>query len=97
MLSGRLTIGAEMGDVKDRDLRRHPRCSIHTVVDHRTHTEPVFKAELAAAPVGDERARDIAAELERPEIRWRPTAVFELEVLSASLVEGGVPRTWRHE
>lgn len=95
VLDGRLLFGTTGNDPKSRDLLREPGCSLHTLVSHRTHVEPVFKAELLAFQVEPAEASEIADELARPEIRWRPSAVFVLEVVAAALIIAGRSTAWQ--
>jgi len=89
-----LVIGTRANDVKTGDLRRDPRCSIHTLVSHRTHDEGEFKAYLVAAEIESSDRDDVLAKLSRPEMNWSPTAAFALRVNSASLVRSGATTRW---
>lgn len=95
IVDGRLVVGTG-DDVKAADLRRDPRCSLHTLVGHRTHDEPVFKAAALARAVADQQLAGLIEALGRPEIRWQPAAVFELTLESGVLMAGGVVERWRH-
>lgn len=95
IMDSRLVIGTS-DDAKAADLRRDPRCSLHSLVGHRTHEEPVFKAAAVAREIVDQQFGGIVAALARPEIRWQPVAVFELTLESAVLTARGVLDRWHH-
>ena len=67
-----LFFGTTSDDGKTADLRAQPRCTIHSLVTHRTHEHPVFKATLYAAEVAPASLEHFAALLRRPEINWAP-------------------------
>ena len=87
-----LLIATRAGDSKTKDLERDPRCSIHSLVPHRTHTERAFRADALARPVADDSMRrQLLERARRPEIRWFPDAIHELDITSARSV-GGAPQ-----
>ena len=92
LLDDSLLIATRAGDSKTKDLERDPRCSIHSLVPHRTHTERAFRADALARPVGDDTTRrQLLERARRPEISWFPDAIHELDITSARSV-GGVPQ-----
>lgn len=95
VIDGRLVIGTDSRDAKTADLRHDARCTLHTLVVHRTHGEPVFKARLLAHEITDGQLAEAVACLTRPEIGWRPSAAFELRFESATVFNAGRPVTWR--
>lgn len=92
VLDGDLLIGTRADDVKTKDLRRDPRCSMHTLVRHRTHHDGEFKAQLQGTEVSAD-ARKLDA-LSRPEFDWVPTAVFTLSIVRATLIETDGIKNW---
>ena len=90
-----LVIGT-LDDAKAVDLTRDPRCSLHSLVGHRTHEDAVFKADAVAAEVVDGGLTTLVAILSRPEIRWRPERVFELRLVRATVTTNGTTARWRH-
>ena len=98
LLDDALFIATRAGDAKTRDLERDPRCSIHSLVSHRTHTDRAFTANALARRVGDRARRaDLLERARRPEISWFPDAIHELDITSARSV-GGAPQprlAWR--
>jgi hypothetical protein len=91
-------VATRAGDGKTADLKRDPRCSIHTLVSHRTHTDRAFTGAALAMPVPEGPTRsDLLERAQRPEISWFPDAIHELDITSARSV-GGAPNpklTWR--
>jgi hypothetical protein len=98
LLDDALFIATRAGDAKTKDLERDSRCSIHSLVSHRTHTDRAFTAEALARPVGDSvRRAHLLERAHRPEISWFPDAIHELDITSARSV-GGAPKprlVWR--
>ena len=92
LLDDALFIATRAGDSKTKDLEQDPRCSIHSLVPHRTHAERAFTADALARPVGDDASRGRLLErARRPEISWFPDAIHELDITSARSV-GGAPQ-----
>jgi hypothetical protein len=92
LLDDALFIATRAGDSKTKDLEQDPRCSIHSLVPHRTHAERAFKADAIARPVGDDATRgQLLERARRPEISWFPDAIHELDITSARSV-GGAPQ-----
>ncbi len=93
-----LYIATRAGDAKTTDLEQDSRCSIHSLVSHRTHADRAFTADALARPVGDAARRERLLErAQRPEISWFPDAIHELDITSARSV-GGAPNpklVWR--
>lgn len=98
LLDDALFIATRAGDAKTKDLERDSRCSIHSLVSHRTHTDRAFTADALARPVGDgARRRQLLERARRREISWFPDAIHELDITSARSV-GGAPKprlVWR--
>ncbi len=84
-------VGADLviDDRKTADLRRVPRCTIHTLVSHRTHEEAVFKATLHCDELTGTALAGTVSELACPESDWLPTGVFSCDIQRAVLIGRG--------
>lgn len=98
LLDDALHVATRAGDAKTKDLERDSRCSIHSLVSHRTHADRAFTADAFARPVDDDARRgQLLERARRPEISWFPDSIHEIDIVSAHSV-GGAPKprlVWR--
>jgi hypothetical protein len=93
-----LVIATLATDRKSVDLRRDPRCGVHTAVPAALTIKQRWLATAVAIEIEDDTSLEAAlAVAARPEIRWAPTAAFRLRLRAASLLGSGPNRkidTW---
>jgi hypothetical protein len=103
LFDGRLYLGMMWRSMKALDLRRDPRCVVHSIVTSTEATEGDVKVYGRAVEVDDDVERDGYGEALFARIGWRPTGDFHLFAVDIEEVGffrvdqeegGGVHRTW---
>jgi hypothetical protein len=96
---GQLYLGMMWRSMKALDLRRHPRCVVHSVVTSSEGTEGDIKVYGRGIEISDPDERDRYGTALSAKIGWRPTGDFHLfavdiEEVGYFRVEGSVHRVW---
>jgi hypothetical protein len=78
IVDGRLLLGMMWQSHKARDLRRDPRCLVHSVVANRDGKEGEFKMRGRAEEIDDESWRERYGDATERTIDWRPTGDWHL-------------------
>lgn len=99
-VEGHLLLGMMWQSFKAKDLRRDPRCVVHSVVTNRSGNEGEFKLRGRAVAIDDSALREAYGDATEAEIDWRPTGpfhLFSLDIEEAAFViyEGDEQRTTR--
>lgn len=99
LLDGRLYLGMMWRSMKALDLRRDPRCVVHSVVTSTDGTEGDVKVYGRATETFDPEEIDRYGAAVFARIGWRPTGDFHLFVVDIFEVgyfraEGGAHRVW---
>jgi hypothetical protein len=103
LLDGRLYLGMMWRSMKALDLRRDPRCVVHSIVTSAEATEGDVKVYGRAVEVDDPGERRRYGDALFARIGWRPSGDFHLFVVDVEEVgffrvdkedAGGVHRTW---
>jgi hypothetical protein len=96
---GRLYLGMMWRSMKALDLRRDPRCVVHSVVTGTEGTEGDVKVYGRGLETDDEDERDGYGAALLAKIGWRPTGDFHLFTVDIDevgyfRVEGSAHRVW---
>jgi hypothetical protein len=95
-VDGELMLGMMWRSPKALDLRRDPRCVVHSVVANRSGEEGDFKLYGRGLEVTDSNRRDAYRATIKARIDWEPTEpnfhVFAIDVESAGFVIFGQER-----
>src|ERR671930_2518791 len=95
-VDGELMLGMMWRSPKALDLRRDPRCVVHSVVSNRSGEEGDFKLYGRAVEVGDPERRSAYRATIKARIDWEPEEprfhVFAIDVESAGFVIFGEER-----
>ncbi|HXQ43559.1 MAG TPA: pyridoxamine 5'-phosphate oxidase family protein [Acidimicrobiales bacterium] len=99
ILDGRLYLGMMWRSMKALDLRRDPRCVVHSVVTTTEGTEGDVKLYGRGVEITDAPERDRYGVALFDRIGWRPTGDFHLFVVDVEevgyfRVEGTTHRVW---
>jgi len=90
---GELMLGMMWKSLKALDLRRDPRCTIHSAVADRTASAGEFKAHGAAIEINEPSVRASYGHALEAKIGFRPEGerwhLFAVRVASAALFETG--------
>jgi hypothetical protein len=98
-LDGQLYLGMMWRSMKALDLRRDPRCVVHSLVTTKDSTEGDVKVYGTAVEVTDPDERDRYGVALEAAIGWRPTGDFHLFTVDIDevgyiRVDGATHRVW---